>query len=84
MTRSTLGAGGGLRCRACGASLKAVEEVCGICGIGPQSGRRFWRILWGGMILSTVLILIVCVLVVIYAPRFAPHLFEPDSRNLIP
>ena len=74
----------GIRCNACGNPLALRDQVCPVCGIGPQSGKRFWRILWGGMLLSTVIILIVSAIVLIYAPRYAPHLFQPDPRNLIP
>ena len=74
----------GVRCNACGGKLPNASAVCGQCGVGPQSGTGFWRIFWGGMILSALLLIVVSAAVLIYAPRYAPHLFQPDARNVLP
>ena len=74
----------GIRCNACGARLVDASTPCGTCGVGPESGRPFWRTFWIAMLISTILVIIVSALVLAYAPRYAPHLFRPDPRNVLP
>ena len=72
------------RCAGCGSTLADSRAACEVCGVSAESGRRFWRFMWGGIGLSAVLIVIVVVIVLTIAPRFAPHLFQPDPRNVLP
>ena len=73
-----------VRCRGCGSRLFDTGAPCSVCGVSAAKERRFWRFMWGGIGLSTILIIIVVAIVLYAAPRYAPHLFQPDPRNVLP